>query len=160
MHTLKKTIPIFLLIFLVTVECIAQNANTTTQEPTTVTLPGGITISTTSLIVGILSVVAVVVVGVVFAARRNNSGHSTTNIFQQSSHIQDVSAQTRTNADDYNNYNVPEQTALEILEIPPDFFAESFRRIKEEEAKEKENSKESEDQSVEVKKVQYRKRER
>ncbi len=105
MHTLKKAVPIFLLVFFVTVECIAQNANNTAQESTTVTLPGGITISTTSLIIGILAVVAVIVVGVVFAARRNNSGHSTTTILQNNrdSTFKDVSSQTRTSSNDYNS---------------------------------------------------------
>jgi len=122
MHKLKKAVPVFLLIFLIIIECIAQNANINTRESTDITLPGGITISSTSLIVGILAVIAVIIVGVVFAARRNNSGHSTTTIFRNNSNsdFRDVRTETNTSSPKYYSDNVSRDTSIQVVEIPPE----------------------------------------
>ncbi len=92
MRSLNSPLRITTIIFV-----LAGYVNAQDGGSTTVTLPGGMTISTTSLIVGTLAVVVVAVVGVVFAARRSHSGHTTNTIFQNvsDSTFGDIKSETR-----------------------------------------------------------------
>lgn len=102
MHPLNTTLRLTVTVFFFAGQVYAQEGSSTT-----VTLPGGFTISTTSLIVGTLAVVVVAVVGVVFAARRSHSGHTTNTIFQNVSDSSFGNVKSQTRVATHENSNAP-----------------------------------------------------
>jgi hypothetical protein len=92
MHIFKRWLLAGSLPLILVSGCVAQDSSSTT-----VTLPGGFTISTTSLIVGTLAVVAAVIAGIVYAARRTNTSNTTTTtIFQNTGDISNPNARQET----------------------------------------------------------------
>jgi len=75
----RYTISTLVALCTLAISCFAQQ-----DDGTVITLPGGITVSTQSLMIGILAVVAVIIIGVVMAARRSNAGTTNTTVIRDS----------------------------------------------------------------------------